>query len=346
MTLEPVKQDINISTDVLVIGGGLTGLKTADQIAAFGYNVVVVEKNSEAGCFFSGQEDLKSELSLINKVKDNSKIEILTETVLVKSAGFPGDFNVSLSKDGKITEKNVGAIVVATDFSLEPLNENFNVDLSENIVTQTEIESMLADSDKKKSVLEGKSKNVVFLTSFPNESNPLALQRIIKSSLAIQDIEGSQVYIMVNNIKLASDGLDRLYKESRDKGVIFVKTEEKPEVTANGDKISVKFFDKILRADASITSELIVIEENFAPDMINSEIAELLSIDLNSGNFFQTDNVRRFPVKTNRDGIFVAGSARKIQALSLNYTDAENAAIFVKDFLGNDCVSFSRLRSC
>ncbi len=341
MTLEPVKQDINISTDVLVIGGGLTGLKTADQIADFGYNVTVIEKNNEAGCFFSGQEDLNSELSIVNKAKDNSKIEILTETVLVKSTGFAGDFNVSLSKDGKTTEKNVGAIVVATDFSVEPLNENFNVDLSENIVTQTEMESILSDSDKKKSVLEGKNKIVVFLTSFPKESNPLALQRILKSSLTIQDVEGSQVYVMVDNIKLASDGLDRLYKESRDKGVIFIKTEDSPEVTVNGEKTSIKFFDKILRSEATITSELVVIEENFSPDMINSGISELLSLDLDSGNFFQTDNVHRFPVKSNRVGVFVAGSARKIQPLSSNYTDAENAAIFVKDFLGNGTVSVS-----
>ena len=42
-------EEIAIATDVLVIGGGLAGVRTASEIAGLGYKVVLAEKSAELG---------------------------------------------------------------------------------------------------------------------------------------------------------------------------------------------------------------------------------------------------------------------------------------------------------
>ena len=46
---ETAMETIELATDVLVLGGGLTGLKAAVEIAAQGYHVMVAEETADMG---------------------------------------------------------------------------------------------------------------------------------------------------------------------------------------------------------------------------------------------------------------------------------------------------------
>jgi len=99
-------EEININTEVLVIGGGLTGLKAASEIAASGYKVSLIEKESDIGfqketnyLFSVNKKELASLEKLIRQVKKNNKIEVFTQTQIKGVTGVTGDFNVTLSKE-------------------------------------------------------------------------------------------------------------------------------------------------------------------------------------------------------------------------------------------------------
>jgi len=329
-------EEINIATDVLVLGGGLTGIKAASEIADSGYKVVLVEKNAELGSqkgpvsLFGLEKESKGLQDLENKITADSNVEILTQASLFSAEGVTGDFNARLSKGEEIVEHKVGAIVVATDFATAVLNENYGLTLADNVLAQTQMAELLASGAAKQKLA---NKTVAFLVGLGQDGNPLVMERVLNSVLALQEIEGCEAYIYAGDLKVASNGLERMYKESREKGAVYFKLTEKPNIVENGKTIS--FFDTVARRDIEISPDVIVVEEELRADDLNAEIAEILRINVGPSGFLQNDNVHFFPVRSNRDGIFVAGSTREISGLPSAWTDVENIAVEVRDLLGD-----------
>ncbi|HBN26592.1 MAG TPA: hypothetical protein DD405_03880 [Desulfobacteraceae bacterium] len=319
--------EISINTDVLVIGGGLTGVKSACEIASSGYKVILAEKGTELGLKNSEDQDLRD---LIKKAASDSNIDVFTGTNIVSSAGTPGDYSIWLLKKDELFEKKVGSIVVATDSSIKVLDGEYGLSLSDKILSQSQIESILA-SDKEKI----KGKNIAILAGFAQEGNPIVTQRVLNSVLAMEKVTGCTVFVYINNIKVASSGLERLFKEGRDKGAIYFKLTDTPEITETDENIKVTFIDPVLRNRLEAEHDLIVIEEQITADPINKKLAELLRIDLDSQDFLQKENVHMFPVRTNREGIFVAGLSRRVCNLANAWVDVDNVVLEIKKLLEN-----------
>jgi heterodisulfide reductase subunit A-like polyferredoxin len=102
--------------------------------------------------------------------------------------------------------------------------------------------------------------------------------------------------------------------------------------------------DLVVRQDIELNPDLIVVEEALVADDENGQLAELLRVDHDAWNFLQSDNVHRFPVQTNREGVFVVGASRAVQDLPAVWTDAENTALAVKGFLGDGIKRCPRTR--
>lgn len=336
-------EEIEICTDVLVIGGGFAGAKAASEIAELGYKILLIEKGSDIGnpkelprpLLGLGKGEDKDLKDLVDKVTSSDHIEVFTQTDLLSTTGVPGDFSVRILKGPDIIEHKVGAIVVATEFSLETLHEKYGLNLSENVLTQSQIEEMLASEKERKKILETDPKEVVFLVGFCQEGNPLVMERVMRSVLAISEIEGCNAYVFAGDIKVASDSLERMYRDGREKGVVYFKPNEIPKITQDGEVLGIVFDDPIMRRDIKLVPDLLVVEEAVSADQMNQKVAELLRIDLGPWGFLQNDNVHLFPVHSNREGIFVVGSSREVQSLPWAWVDVENVALEVKDLLSN-----------
>jgi coenzyme F420-reducing hydrogenase delta subunit/Pyruvate/2-oxoacid:ferredoxin oxidoreductase delta subunit len=284
--------EININTDVLVIGGTVTGLKVAEEIKNLDYKVDVLDNPA----------DLKS------------------------LKGFAGDFTATL--DG--VDKKFGAIVTATDFSTRPLFESYNLTPSKKVVSQSDFEKLVTSGS-----LNG-FKNVVFLTGFGQEGNPIVMERVFQGVLDLCKIDGVTTYVFVNNLKVASKGLERLFKEGRDQGAIYFKLSEMPEVTDDGSKVT--YTDQVMRSEMELYPDLVVIEEEYTPSKHNKDLAEILNIKLAKDGLLQMDNTHRYPVETSRRGIFAAGTARNLMDNSAISVDSKALALKIKEFLGNGTI--------
>ena len=332
-------EEININTEVLVIGGGLTGLKAASEIAASGYKVSLIEKESDIGfqeetnyLFSVNKKELASLEKLIKQVKNNNQIEVFTQTQIKGVTGVTGDFNVTLSKENELKGKKVGAIIIATDFSVEPLNEKYGLSLSKNVLTQSQMEELLAP-DNKSGREKLANKTVAFVVGFAQDGYPLVMERVMRSVLAAEETDGCNAYVYAGDLKVASDGLEMIYKDTRDNGATYFKLKEAPNISQDGKKIS--FYDDVLRRDMELSPDLLIVEEAVCADQSNEGLAELLRIDMGPLGFLQKDNVHLFPVCSNREGIFVVGATREVQDLPLIWTDVENVSLKVKNLLGD-----------
>ena len=343
-------EKIEIATDVLVIGGGYTGLKAASAIAETGYHVILADQetvdNSNEFSLLGIPADAESDLKkLKDAVNSDNRIEFLPAANITSAAGVSGDFTIRLTSKDKALEKTVGAVVVATDIVSTPLNHIYGLDFSDKIISLSDFEKKLANADFRKQ-LNTNQQAVAFLVGFAQDGNPLLMKRVLDSVNAINsEDDGATTYVYINDIKVAGDNLERLYKYGRDKGAIYFKLTEPPAIELQSDAPMIAFHDPVVRTDIEVEPDLVVVEEAMKANQVNSELAEILRIDMGPMGFLQTDNVHRFPVKSNREGIFVVGSAREIQALSDAWTDVENTVLQIKHLLGDGTREVPKFRA-
>lgn len=331
-------EEIRMDTTVLVVGGGWNGIKVASELADSGYQVILIESGTGIGGKALGIDlasDSQKELStLMDKVKDHEAVEVLVLTRLVSLTGIPGDFHARLEQDGQMLEKAAGAVVVALEAETLSMIEAYGLNADKNIMSQSQLESVLTSEKEKALFLGDGSKDMIFLAGLNQEGSPVVMERAIRSALEIQNSGGSQTTILVGNVKLAQDGLETLYKQSREKGVLYFKLREPPLVRQNGSSLRIKFFDGILHDDVELTPDMLVVEEAVLPHPQTPEIARALRIDTDREGFFQPDNVHYLPIRSNREGIYIIGSARQPHNLNHVWTDAQNAVLAVRELLG------------
>ncbi|MFO7964447.1 MAG: hydrogenase iron-sulfur subunit [Desulfobacterales bacterium] len=328
-------EEININTDVLVIGSGYTGLAAAREISASGYPVILVSSDSAAADSseirpLEGLEDsARKELAgLAKEVESDSNIKMLKKARLVDARGVPGDFTVRLAYPQKEeVEEKVGAIVIATEFFSKPANGAYNLALSDRILSLSQFEEMI--KGPKKDTFSGKT--IAFVFGFAGESTPLAMEKIFRAVLAAESLDDCTPYVYAGNLKVASEGLERLFLESRDRGANYFKLNQPPVIDADGSIIT--FTDPVTNLEMEAAPDYIIIEEELKADAANERLSNILRIDAGPGNFLQTENVHRFPVRSNREGIFVIGGSRDIQGMPAAIMDVDNAVLEIKNLL-------------
>jgi heterodisulfide reductase subunit A-like polyferredoxin/coenzyme F420-reducing hydrogenase delta subunit len=333
-----LSEEIGMNRSVLVVGGGWAGIKAASELADLGYGVILVDDSTRLGAdasfdhFVSSNGDKLS--TLLDSVNAHEAIETLLSTKLVSLIGVPGDFRVRLQQDENVFERSVGALILALEAENVCLAGEYGLHQAENVLSQSNIEAVLAAAEEDKQWPGDGFKDIVFVAGLHEEQNPLVMERTIRSALEIQVFDGCQATVLVNNVKLAEAGLEGLYKRSRETGVLYFKLREQPQITQNGSNLRIHFFDTVLHHDVELTPDVLVVEEALRPHSEAIRVAQVLGIDTDSEGFLQPDNVHFFPVRTTREGIYVIGSARQPCNLMDGWTDVENTVLEIRRLLG------------
>jgi quinone-modifying oxidoreductase subunit QmoB len=182
----PQAQNIEITKKVLVLGGGWTGLTAALDVAAAGYDVVLVEKQGELGGYARKMyktipmhfpyttSEATSIDAKIAAVEENPRITVLTGTTLAKLAGMPGQYTATLKTGKEEQEIPVGSVVTATGWVPQDKKylEPFGYKSSKNIITSMEFEEMAKEGNIVCPASGKAPGSVVFLLGFGDKLEP------------------------------------------------------------------------------------------------------------------------------------------------------------------------------
>jgi quinone-modifying oxidoreductase, subunit QmoB len=116
----------NLSKRIMVVGGGLTGLSAANEAAKAGYDVVLVEKETELGGYLKQvvklppsqppYEELQ-DANLAGRVAEltgRTNVTVYTGAQVASIAGAPCMFEVAIAQNGSQASERVGAVILAT----------------------------------------------------------------------------------------------------------------------------------------------------------------------------------------------------------------------------------------
>jgi len=123
------KQEMECSPDILVIGGGIAGIKAARLLATPDRKVYIVEKTSSLGGkvkefdkLFPNMDSAADAIAQdIQYVLARENIEVFTDSEVEQILGFLGSFDVKVKNkaDNKEVDFTVGAVVLAIGFDLQ-----------------------------------------------------------------------------------------------------------------------------------------------------------------------------------------------------------------------------------
>jgi len=334
--LKPLKKPlINVTQVGLIIGGGVSGMTSALELAKQGFEVHLIEKEKELGghlrtmYYLLGEKgDPKEKVkAIVAEVLRNDKIHVYAGAEIASIHGFIGNYKSKIrQQNGSEKEIEHGIVIVATG-AVEYRPTEYFYDKDPRVVTQHELEEDIAKG-------EFKAKNVVMVQCIgartkerPNCSR-ICCGQAIKNSLKIKEVSPeTEVYVLFKDIRSYGFKED-YYREAAMKGVTFINydDERKPELTKEGDKLVMAFWEPVLKQQIELEPDLVVLSAATIPNPENKHIAELLKVPLTKDGSFLEAHMKLRPVDFATDGVFLCGMAHSPKYIEESIAQACAAA--------------------
>jgi heterodisulfide reductase subunit A len=333
--LKPLeKPKISVTPAGLIIGGGVSGMTAALELARQGFEVHLVEKEKELGGhlrtihYLLDGDDPKERLSaLVKAVLENDKICVYLGAEVADLSGFVGNFKSHIKQqNGEAKEVEHGIVIVATG-ATEYKPTEYLYGKSPNIMTQHELEEKIANG-------QFKAKNVVMIqcVGARNEERPncarICCGQAIKNALKIKELSPeTEVYVLYKDMR-AYGFKEDYYREAATKGVLFVNyaDERKPQVANENGKLRVTFWEPVLKEEFQIEPDLVVLSAATIPNPDNKHLAEMLKVPLTREGFFLEAHMKLRPVDFATEGVFFCGMVHSPKYIDESIAQACGAA--------------------
>ena len=236
-------------------------------------------------------------------------LEVRTETQAIHCTGAVGNFQVVLKDSTGSASVPFTHIVVAEEPQPIPLFSKYGLTPCTTVRTLSDISNSLDTPPLMESTA---GKTAVFLIGLAEDSHPHLLKAAMESCLKLQSAYGMKTFIFTRNLKVGASGLESLYRQTRDAGTNYMKfTDAGPSFQQKPDgTVHISWIDEITQLPFTLDADLTVVDEAIAPSPYMTELSHVFCLCMDTTGFFQSDNVHRLSVFTNRQGILTAGACR------------------------------------
>ncbi len=331
--LQPLqKPKVKVTPVALVIGGGVSGMTAALEIAEQGYEVHLLEKENVLGGnlrkirYVLGGEDPQERLTdLITRVEGNENINVHLRTYMKETSGYVGNFETTILNDGEETVINHGVVIIATG-GVEYTPTEYFYGLEDSVMTQLELEEKLADG-------QFKPNSVVMIQCVGSRCEErhycsrVCCNDAVKNALKIHEVNpNAAVFVLYKDMRTYGFNED-YYREARRKGVMFIRYDDdhKPLVSNDGG-LEVSVIDPVLREKVIIEPDTIVLSAGIIPSPDNPRLSGLLKVPLSKDGFFLEAHMKLRPLDFATDGIFLCGLAHGPKSIDESISQACGAA--------------------
>jgi len=335
------KRDIDVSPDVLIIGGGIAGIKAAQVLAAPDRKVYLVEKGSSLGGKVKGFDKLFTKMESgsvlikneLKELQEDENIEVFTDSEVEQILGFFGNFEIKVVRKAANEELdfNVGAVVLATGFDLmDPKGlTQYGHGKLDDVYTSLEFEEMNF-STRKVLLKNGKPPESVAIIHCVGRENKgycskvccmysLKFARMLKVQLP--KVKVSQLY---SDLCIPGKAYQKFYEETKGLGVEFVRA-EKTNVTQNGKSMTLKY-ESETGTKGDLAVDMVILVPAMEPSSDTNKFAEMLGIPMDDEGFPAQEHQKLAPVASSVEGVFVVGCAQGPKNISESIVQSEAAA--------------------
>jgi len=295
----------SVNKNILIAGGGISGMTAALEASKAGYPCTIVEKSGALGgataklykkiptkAPYTDPQDTGVD-DMIAAIEADSNITVHLNSTLTNTAGAPGRFKADISTESGSTEtKGFGAIVQASGFTPYDANNlpEFAYGKNKDVVTQMELEELAkqANGSAIKRPSDGKEvSSVLFIQCAGQRSNKeghlqhcsgYCCSASIKQAMYFKDQNPDiDTTVLFSDLRTPGAGGENFYRSGQQKGVIFTKGVASEVV--DGANPTVKFKDLILDEDIDLEVDMVVLATGMVANAGQPTRAELTDQD-------------------------------------------------------------------
>ncbi|MBY8987834.1 MAG: hydrogenase iron-sulfur subunit [Candidatus Lokiarchaeota archaeon] len=328
----------NVVPEALVVGGGISGISAAMEIAKKGFKVHLVEKEGKLG----GQLNLIYKINFdridskqfleerLNELNNMKNITTYLNSKVADIKGSIGDFKVvvrDISED-KEDILNVGVIITATGAYEYKPEGWYNYGNNDKVMTQLELSEKLKNNELK----DGET--LVFIhcvgSRQPEGGNGVTYCSLICCSESIrhalyvkENYPNSNIYVLYRDIRVGTYEEQYYWKARED--INYIRFNEYPEYNdANGEiKINVK--DILTQTNLTISADRVVLSTPLIP-FDTKRLGEQIKCARDQNGYFLEAHVKLRPVDFATDGIYLAGTCHSPKGIADSISQGRAAA--------------------
>ena len=328
-------QTLPMNQNALVVGGGVTGMTAALQLANQGIKVYLVERDSVLGGLaksirktIEGDDVGPFMAQLMDDVSAHENVQVLTKSIIVDHSGFPGRFTTGIQTGLRMNymQLNHGVTIFATG-ALANRPDVYGLGTHVDIGTQLELDALIEDEFEKI-----KAMNTVVMIQCAGSREPdnpncsrICCQAAIKNALRIKAINPDvQIYILYRDIRTYGFYED-YYQEARNLDIKFIRfsLDNKPETWIENDQVSVFVDDVILGRKIQIETDYLALSTGMiADDETTEDLAMMFHLPRTLDHYFLEDHVKLRPIDMSVRGIFIAGTTHSPKTIKESITQA------------------------
>jgi len=324
-----------------IIGGGLSGMTTAVEIAEQGYEVDLIEKEDSLGGNLNriyletdGKTGPQAIEELEERIRENGRIAVHLNADIEGITGYVGNFKIRLADE----EIETGVIVMATG-AQEYVPDEYFYGEDERVMTQIELARLM-----KEKKLDAKKVVMIQCVGSRTKDHPMCSRlccvTAMKNAINIREQSpDTEVYVFFKDIRTYGFR-EELYREAGRLGVKFIRMneEEMPEVLKEGDRLRVEANDITLGEKVRVEPDLIILSTGIRPNPDNRRLSQMLKISLSKDEFFLEAHMKLRPVDFSTPGIFLTGLAHWPKFVDESIAQAAGAAeraltVITRDYL-------------
>ena len=359
---EPLnKRFVEVNQATLVIGGGITGLTAALEIAQAGKPVFLVERSNQLGGMLadidltypnleSAQQVLKPR---IQQVLNHELIEVFMNTTLSDISGYVGNFQTKMNQKGQEKELQFGNIIVAT--GLKPFNpkviREYGYGKIPDVITSLELEKKLREADLRTSLgIEPANIAIIHCVGSRNEQfhpycSRTCCQTALKYSSQLRSLlPHANLYQIYADMRAYGKGCEEFYTNTSRNKVLFLMYDQKnglpviqkaPRQDPAGMIITLD--EKLSGETVEVPADMVILMTAMEAHEDAKNVGRLAGISLCGNDFFIEKHPKLDPVATTTDGVFIAGSCHSPKSIpeSIAQSKAAAAKVLASIAMGN-----------
>ena len=334
----PLKK-VEVTPVSMVVGGGVSGMTAALDIARKGFDVILVEKQDQLGGrlnelyrLFPAMESAQDIVDdLKAKVEKSKRIQILLNSKVVQRDGSYGNYDITVEniETGDQVVHRIGSMVIAVGTDIyEPKKGEYGWEELPIVISTLELERRLKNGDLKKA-----PKNPVFIHCVGSRQNPgegnRYCSRVCCSAVLTMQHELKELFPDIKifsaykeHIRPFASGMEELWRENRQKGVAYLRWDREKPVTVEkdpeGDGAIVTVYDTLSQETFKIKSELVVLALGLEAPHDVDEFVKAMGINRGQDGFLLEMHMKFRPVETMVPGVFLGVTYAKSVSDSVN----------------------------
>jgi len=328
---------------VLVVGGGITGMTAALDVADAGYDAILVEKEAALGGYaakmhltfpsrapYTKLQDLPI-AGTVKRVQAHPNIKIFLNAEIGSIAGQPGHFDVSIRQNSATQNMPAGAVVMATGW--KPYDaaqlQHYGFGKYPNVVSSVMLETMARDGAIRRPSDGGAVRTAAIIqcetpadeSHLPYSGNITSLVMLKQALYMRETDEQRRVFVVYQDMQTPGQQ-EYFYKHvQRDEGILFSQGNVSSVSEDDRHNIILEIANTVLGSTVRLRADLLVLSTGMTPAPGNGGALHLQYLqgpEVPPTKFgFADSHFICFPYETRRTGIYSAGCVRQpMDALS------------------------------